>query len=64
MNSYNRLSHKLVVEVLQLVQQYLLVFKMQEVSPLPIQPSDEDSQDYGDWSGFGDLVAQKLAAEV
>lgn len=68
LNSYNQLSHKLVVEVLQLVQRYILVCKIQEgPSSLVVQSADEDSQDYGDWSGFDDLVLQdqrKPAAEV
>lgn len=68
LNSHSRLSHKLVVEVLQLVQRYIFTCKMQEVSPsLTVQSTDEDSQDYGDWSGFDDLVVQdqrKPAAEV
>lgn len=68
LNSHNRLSHKLVIEVLQLVQRYLLVCKMQEdPSSLVIQSGDEDSQDYGDWSDLNALATQdqiKLAAEV
>lgn len=68
LNSYNRLSHKLVVEVLLLVQRYLLVCKIPEgPSSLIVQSADEDSQDYGDWSGFDDLVVQdqrKPAAKV
>lgn len=67
LSSYNRLSHKLVIEVLHLVKQYLLVCKTKDDLPPAVVQTDEDSQDYGDWSGFGDLVVQdanKPAAEV
>ena len=67
MNSYGRLPNKLIFEALDLVQQYLIVVKSADGSArVPVQAS-EDSQDYGDWSGFDDIMIrddQKAAAEV
>lgn len=67
MNSYGRLSNRLIFEALDLIQQYLVVAKSAgEAAGAPVQAS-EDSQDYGDWSGFDDIMIrddQKAAAEV
>jgi len=67
LNSYGRLSNRLIFEALDLIQQYLVVAKSADESAgVPVQAS-EDSQDYGDWSGFDDIMIrddQKAAAEV
>ena len=67
MNSYGRLSNKLIFEALDLIQQYLIVAKSADQSAGFSVQASEDSQDYGDWSGFDDIVIrddQKAAAEV
>lgn len=58
LHSHNRLSHKLVIEVLHVVQQYVYSCKKNDDLPPSTSQVDEDSQDYGDWSGFDDLVVQ------
>ena len=71
LNSYTRLSNKLLLEVLDLLQQFLKTCRPPEGSgqnnSLPVNNADEDSQDYGDWSGFEEVIVQdeaKKAAEV
>ncbi|KAI5846576.1 Mus7/MMS22 family-domain-containing protein [Morchella snyderi] len=58
LHSHNRLSHKLVIEVLLVVQQYVSSCKRNDDLPPSTSHVDDDSQDYGDWSGFADLVVQ------
>ncbi|KAF8416746.1 Mus7/MMS22 family-domain-containing protein [Tirmania nivea] len=64
-NSFNKISHKLVMEGLEVVTLYLNVCQHTAEPPtqselMPEQASEE-SQDYGDWSGMEDLV---LAGEM
>lgn len=70
LNSYTRLSNKLLLEVLDLLQQFLKSCRPPEGNgqnnSLPVN-TDEDSQDYGDWSGFEEVIVRdeaKKAAEV
>lgn len=70
LNSYTRLSSKLLLEVLDLLQQFLKTCRPPEANsqsnPSPVN-TDEDSQDYGDWSGFEEVIVRdeaKKAAEV
>ncbi|RPB00967.1 hypothetical protein L873DRAFT_720070 [Choiromyces venosus 120613-1] len=66
LNSYGRLSNKLIFEALDLIQQYLVVTKSVDESAGVSVHASEDSQDYGDWSGFNDIMIrddQKAAAE-
>jgi hypothetical protein len=71
LNSYVRFSNKLLLEVLDLLQQFLKVFGNQERASvdasIPTNNSNDDSQDYGDWSCVEELAIQdeaKQAAEV
>ncbi|RPB20285.1 hypothetical protein L211DRAFT_771909, partial [Terfezia boudieri ATCC MYA-4762] len=64
-SSFNKLSHKLVMEGLEVVTLYLNACQHTAAPPaqselIPEQASEE-SQDYGDWSGMEDLV---LAGEL
>ena len=64
-SSFNKLSHKLVMEGLEVVTLYLYACQHTAAPPVlsesvPDQASEE-SQDYGDWSGMEDLV---LAGEM
>ncbi|KAF8433806.1 Mus7/MMS22 family-domain-containing protein [Terfezia claveryi] len=64
-SSFNKLSHKLVMEGLEVVTLYLNACQHTAAPPaqselIPEQASEE-SQDYGDWSGMEDLV---LAGEM
>ncbi|CUS07755.1 unnamed protein product [Tuber aestivum] len=66
LNSYGRLSNRLIFEALDLIQQYLVVIKSADESAGVSVQASEDSQDYGDWSGFDDIMIradQKAAAE-
>ncbi|KAG0638706.1 Mus7/MMS22 family-domain-containing protein [Tuber brumale] len=66
LNSYGRLSNKLIFEALNLIQQYLVVTKSADESAGVSVQAGEDSQDYGDWSGFDDIIIrddQRAAAE-
>ncbi|KAF8473981.1 Mus7/MMS22 family-domain-containing protein [Kalaharituber pfeilii] len=69
--SFNKLSHKLVIEGLDVVMLYLTACQHTSALPpqtdsIPPEQSTEESQDYGDWAGMEDLVIQgerKAAAE-
>ncbi|KAA8895421.1 Mus7/MMS22 family-domain-containing protein [Sphaerosporella brunnea] len=71
LGSYTRLPTRLLIEVLDLLQQFLKTCKPVEGSEsqrtiAPVNNNDEDSQDYGDWSGFEEVALQdetKQAAE-
>ncbi|KAG0131051.1 Mus7/MMS22 family-domain-containing protein [Tuber indicum] len=66
LNSYGRLSNKLIFEALDLIQEYLVVTKSADESAGVSVQAGEDSQDYGDWSGFDDIIIkddQRAAAE-
>jgi len=64
-SSFNKISHKLVMEGLEVVTLYLdacqpTAVPLAQPELMPEQASEE-SQDYGDWSGMEDLV---LAGEM
>ncbi|KAL7267925.1 hypothetical protein RUND412_009473 [Rhizina undulata] len=64
--SHNKLSHKLILEVLEILQKYLNICTAAPSAPPAAVQANDDSQDYGDWSAYDDLIfagERKNAAE-
>lgn len=56
LTNHTKLTPKLLTEVLNLLQSYITACHPSESTATVVINTDDDSQDYGDWSGFEEVL--------